>query len=403
MSASSEATTVHSTALVASGGGSGVEDATTTTECTAVVTKVSLTETGHLVVGGRKLPKKRVADDEQSKVDYEQLYKYASHAVSQLQEQKRKMVKIMKICAPDTAHPSAVVSAPNAHESSADDNDDDDDDDNDSLMGGGVSITSLPENSVLLKTKVKFDSWAHKVTLESNPFEKRSAKNEKGASQHSFPHLKRLESDDQIGLWVETGRKITFTIKFDLHGSGADQITSSTILANANKHLAPGERHRHELVFSSYVVDGDVVDPKNARKQTRPTSIGDDATIENGCVYIDEADGARFTNLLVPFNRKNKKEVRKAKASGSSVTFDDFKFRHDALSGSIKNTSNGSVRLVFVPEHPVLRRIEAFYTVSDEFKLGARVRPIAKEKPKKERKSKAAASDSSEEAETTTP
>jgi hypothetical protein len=60
------------------------------------------------------------------------------------------------------------------------------------------------------------------------------------------------------------------------------------------------------------------------------------------------------------------------------ITFDEFKFRREALSGRISNSSGGSLRIVVAPEHPVLKRLQSFYTVSDEFKVAARVRPITK-------------------------
>ena len=152
------------------------------------------------------------------------------------------------------------------------------------------------------------------------------------------------------------------------------------ILAAANKLLSNGRRQPHELIYRAYVVDGAVTDTRNFANQTRPQSVGNHVTIESGCMFIDERDGARFTNLLNPFRRENPNEFKYASANGAIVKFDDFRFRQDALSGNIKNTSKGSLRVVFAPEHPVLKRIDAFYALSDEFRVGARVRPIARKK-----------------------
>jgi hypothetical protein len=247
----------------------------------------------------------------------------------------------------------------------------------DDTLSSGTNYTpplTLDPTSYLAKSGIRFSSWAHKAKVtDDTPI----AQQKKG---RDFPHKKRKETAGEGGrvmCWLEANRPVSVTAKLTVNGKDAG-VDPAQILSQANSLLKPGERVRRELRFRAYVVDGDCTTPHIKSSQTRPTSVGDKPTISNGCVYIDENDGTRFTTLLNPFHRRNPHEYRFASAEGQVITFDEFKFRREALSGRISNSSGGSLRIVVAPEHPVLKRLQSFYTVSDEFKVAARVRPITK-------------------------
>jgi hypothetical protein len=392
-----------------------------------MATHVRLLDNGTIKVGDREIPKKRRRDeDEDAERDYRDLYRYLGAAINRVNSMQNKLSRIHGLSSSfrDTERvpgvitdrqeqqeqsPPATAASPSsssalalagpveseqsdstAHEASPSVNSTEgtlalfDPDhvasigeEEDDTLSSGTNYTpplTLDPTSYLAKSGIRFSSWAHKAKVtDDTPI----AQQKKG---RDFPHKKRKETAGEGGrvmCWLEANRPVSVTAKLTVNGKDAG-VDPAQILSQANSLLKPGERVRRELRFRAYVVDGDCTTPHIKSSQTRPTSVGEKPTISNGCVYIDENDGARFTTLLNPFHRRNPHEYRFASAEGQVITFDEFKFRREALSGRISNSSGGSLRIVIAPEHPVLKRLQSFYTVSDEFKVAARVRPITK-------------------------
>jgi hypothetical protein len=377
-----------------------------------MATHVKLLDNGTIKVGDREIPKKRRRDDEdQADKDYRDLYKYLGAAINRVNSMQNKLLKIGQLSA-CVGEPERVPCATSSQQEAttpqsgtlalvggvevertqqtaqdtpqstsgsestlalfdpdrvAGIGDEDEDDD--------VTPLRLDPESYLAKAGIRFTSWAHRTRLtESNSM----AQPKDGIE---FPHKKRKETGGDDGkemCWVETNRRLSVNAKLTLNGKETD-VNPTHILSQANGLLKPGERLERELRFRAFVVDGNCTNPFLKSSHTRPTAIGDKPTIKSGCMWIDPNDGSKFTSLQMgPFHKLNPGENKNASANGSVVTFDDFKFRPEALSGRINNSSNGSLRIVIVPHHPVLKRLESFYTISDEFKIGARVRPISK-------------------------
>jgi hypothetical protein len=365
---------------------------------------VKLLAGGIIRVGDRDIPRKRRRDStEDADRDYSDLYRFVVSAIHKLDAYQAKLTRISQLSsssgiyalplqgqAPSAALPSALAPAPQGERADpcstsngectltlfdperlttlGEDNDDD-------LLS---PLSHIDCGSYLANIMLTFESWAHTVTLtDAEPFMSRT-------TGIDFPHKIRRDwagKDGTDTLWVEAGRPMSVTARLAHDVNGANNrksrgVSVSQILSEANKLLPCGERPPQELRFRAFVVDGTCTNPYIKATHTRPT------TDHGCCVHVDDDnDGAVFTTLLANFERRNPREIRfsRANANNNTITFNDFRFRSDALSRRLSNSSNGSLRIVIAPEHPILKRLKSFYTISDEFKIGARIRPVVYE------------------------
>lgn len=366
---------------------------------------VKLLPGGILRVGDRDIPRKRRRDNpEDADRDYSYMYRYVVAAIRKLDAYDAKLTQIRKLSsssgmytlplqgqAPSAALPNALAPAPQGEHA-----------DPCSTSNGECTLTlsdperlatlgedtdddlSSPPSHVdcgpyLANTRLTFESWAHTVKLtDAEPFASRKT------TGTDFPHKIRREWTGKDGtdtLWVEAGRPMSVTARLVHDVNGAKNrksrgVSVSQILSEANKLLPCGERPHQELRFRAFVVDGTCTNPYIQATHTRPV------TDRSCCVHVDDDnDGVVFTTLLANFERRNPREFRfaRANANNNTITFEDFRFRSDALSRRLSNSSNGSLRIVIAPEHPILKRLKSFYTISDEFKIGARIRPVVYE------------------------
>lgn len=231
----------------------------------------------------------------------------------------------------------------------------------------------------LRNCRLVFKTWTRDVKLtDAHAIAQQKSRN------NLFPHRYRLEQSGESAHWVQADQGLTIQAAI-VSASTGHPVDTAQLLSKANSFLTAGQVHPSELLFHAYVVNGSCQTPTDRSKQSRPCSIGESSTITGGgCVYVSPLDGRQYTSLLPDFKVTDDGEYQTASAtpnagpSPSTVSFTGCKFRPEALSSRIKNDSDGSLRFVVMPEHPVIRALPNMFTMSPEFYVGSRVRAVSK-------------------------
>lgn len=231
------------------------------------------------------------------------------------------------------------------------------------------TIAKDHRHAILGKVRLRCTSWADNVEFKGDT---RIITREKGHS--GFPHVVRIGKSGATEYFVEHGRTfdVCCEIKYLLGGVFTD---SSELLNHANQWMPSNVADVSELRFEMYLIYASG-DGRHGNSEKPFASTDERSHFRPGVCIAEDYKGNTCTNLFTNFNPNNTNEIFYGACTRGRIVFNNIQFRKDALSSNVL-AGDGAFRFVIRAKHPSLRDLVNYTALSQQFYVGARVRPTA--------------------------